>query len=244
MKKTLLVTIIAALTLVSLALPALAVEATRLKETKGTPPGGAPVPCVASANINGTCGNYRWYNFCSGYIWIFTAWAPGDEVGTSFKASEGMPCIAPNNIVKRAINYFRNTVPNYNQMVDVLLARDANSDGCPDGADIASNLNLDPALRWNCSNFGATIPAGVTSVVVTQRHHGGTGPTFSTDGAFAALCPLPVPHSYYYGIGRTQCLGWVGPLQTYDNWPIWLVIDNGVTSTENTTWGQIKGLYH
>jgi hypothetical protein len=242
MRKALLVTVIAALGLACLALPALAVEAARLKETRGDAPGGAPVPCVATANINGTCGNYRWYNFCSGYIWIYSAWVAGDEVGEEFNSADAMPCVAPGNVVKRTITYFRNTIPNYNQLVDVILNADAGAgDGCPDAV-IAQDLGLDPALRWNCSNFGAAIPAGVTALVVSQRHYGGTGPTFATDGAVEALCPEPAPHSFYYGVGRTQCLAIVGPLGTYDNWPIWLVIDGG-TATENTSWGKIKGLY-
>jgi hypothetical protein len=249
MKKTLLMTVIAALGLACVALPALAVEPFLLKESLGDSPGGAPVPCVAASNINGNCANYRWYNFCSGYIWLYSAWVAGDEVGQEFNSTDAMPCVAPGNIVKRTITYFRNTVPNYNQFVDVLLNADnAPGDGCPD-AIIAADLSLDPALRWNCSNFGTAIPAGVSALVVSQRHHGGTGPTFATDGARGAgpahqvQCPLPVPHSFYYGVGRTQCLGIIGPLGTYDNWPIWLVVDNGVISTENTSWGKIKGLY-
>lgn len=257
MKRSLLVTVVVALGLLSVALPALALDAVLMKESQGDAPAGGPLPCVATTNINGNCANYRWYNFCSGYIWVYSGaavpWQNGDEVGESFKKSDGLPCINGGaTSVKRTIVYVRNTVPNYSQFIDVLLNDDSDNDGCAENGEpiLASHIALDPAERWNCSNFGAPIPVGTTSLIVSMRHYGGTGPHFATDGAqgggpgHLTQCPLPVPHSFYYGVGRSVCLGWVGPLNTYDNWPIWLVIDGSPqTATENTSWGKIKGLY-
>lgn len=220
----------------------------------GDAPAGGPTPCVATANINGTCANYRWHNFCSGYIWLYSGpWQNGDEVGQSFRQVDGLPRIEGSRTVKRTIVYIRNTVPGYGQTIDILLNRDTDNDGCAESSEpiIASHLNLDPAERWNCSNFNALIPSGTQSLIVSMRHHGGGQPHFATDGAtrpgppHSIQCPLPIPHSFYYGVGRSVCLPWVGPLNTYDSWPIWLVIDgNCSTPTEETSWGRIKGLYH
>jgi hypothetical protein len=223
-----------------------------LKEALGDSPGGAPVPCVATANINGNCANYRWYNFCSGYIWIYAFAEPGAEIGQSFKESEGLSCIHQLRFVKRTITYFRNTVPNYGQTVDIRVNRDSDADGCVEDSEpiIAQHVNLDPALRWNCSNFGDELPAGTTALIVSAVLNGTMAPSIATDGGIApgpphqTQCPLPVPHTFYYGVGRTACVPFVGPLGNFDNWPVWLVMDVPIIDAiETTTWGRIKGLY-
>ncbi len=216
-----------------------------IKESAGQPPAGAPPPCgPISAQRNGNCGNYRWYNVCSGYIWIFSSIPTGDGFGTRFSNSEGMFCVFPGNTVKRTVTYFRNVVPNYGQTVDVFLNRDNSGDGCPDAL-IAQDLNLDPGLRWNCSNFGVAIPAGVTHLIVRSTHDGGNAPTWATDGPFTQVCdPNGNDHSYYYPAGG-GCIAWrnVSPTGRGDNFLTHLIIDGGPhTPTKPVSWGEIKGL--
>jgi hypothetical protein len=55
--------------------------------------------------------------------------------------------------------------------------------------------------------------------------------------------PLGAPRSFYYGINGNACVPWVGPTGRRDNFLTWLVVDSGTTATEQTSWGQIKGLY-
>lgn len=162
------------------------------------------------------------------------------------------PCpLAPNltgNSLDKAITYWRNVVPNYNQTVDIFIDVDRNNDGCPEYI-LAADPNLDPGLRWNCSALeNICIPSDAQAIIIRFRHHGGTGPTFSTDGPYSQTCdPLgsPEPHTYYYGVNGAVCIPWYGPTPPRnDNALWWLIVDTGcATSTEEASWGGIKGLF-
>jgi len=202
-------------------------------------------PCSLPTSTNGTAANYRWYNVCSGYIWIYNNLQAGEGVGVLF-GGWSQPAVNGDNDVKRVITYFRNVCPNYNQTVDVFVDVDFEGDGCPN-ANLGSDLNIDPALRWNCSDFGASVPCDVTRLLVRAVHDGGTSPSFATDGPFTATCDPNAPgRSYYYGVGGSACIPWRGPDGTYDNFLFWLILDYSspcVTAVEPTTWGRIKGMF-
>ncbi|MFN0150675.1 MAG: hypothetical protein ACKVU1_08190 [bacterium] len=244
MKKTYLVTAVAALLALCTAVGAFALEPYAIRENVNAP-GGAGGPCALSASTNGTAANYRWYNVCSGYIWIFSALSQGEGFGVRFGGAS-QPAVNGDNDVKRGITYWRNVVANYGQTVDIYLDADSNGDGCPE-ANLASDLNLDPGLRWNCSDFGVSIPCGDTNVVLRGVHDGGAAPTIASDGPFTATCDPNAPNqSFYYGINGSACLSWVGPDGTFDNFLFWLVLDTSapcVNATESKSWGEVKGLY-
>ncbi len=237
-----------------LAAPACGIELIgAIRETGGDSPAGAPTPCSlpprpwvpGSGVLDGNCGNYRWFNVCSGYIWIFSVGPPDDSFGTLFKSADGLACVAPGNTVKRVVTYHRNVVPNYNQTIGLFLHSDPDEDGCPPFNTLAQNLNLDPALRWNCSNFGTVIPAGVNALVVRFTNARGYAPTFVTDGPFTYNCdPNGNDHSFYYpSIGG--CIPWrlLSPTGRGDNFLSWLIVDSATDTTEPTSWGKIKGLF-
>ncbi|MFN0151440.1 MAG: hypothetical protein ACKVU1_12120 [bacterium] len=166
---------------------------------EGSNPNLSSGPCALAGNTNGTAANYRWYNACSGYIWIFAGLEEGESNGVLY-GGPFQPAVNDGNTVRRAITYWRNVAPGYGQTVDIFLDSDTDGDGCPDAV-LASDFNLDPGLRWNCSEFNAPIPTGVTHVVVRTVHHGGASPAWATDGPFAETCnPNPIQRSYYYGV--------------------------------------------
>ncbi len=199
----------------------LAIEPALLKESQGNNDQDLLPGCPIASNLNGSCGNFRWYNICTGYIWIQRELQAGEAVGVRFDDS----CVVGGGRVKRTITYFRNVDPGYNQTVDVHLDVDTNNDGCPDYT-LASAFNMDPGLRWNCSTFNATIPVGAQALIVRQVHDGGLSPTFATDGPFTESCdPTGSPHSYYYGINGSACLPWTGPTSRNDNFLTWLIVD-------------------
>jgi hypothetical protein len=219
-----------------------------IKEQDGALPPGLGAPCALAASTDGTCANYRWYNLCAGYLWIYSFGAPSEAVGTRFGGPE-QPCVDPCRRAKRMITYWRNIAPNYDQTVDIYLDDDPGLDGCPD-ITLASDLNLDPGLRWNCSEAGVCFAS--RGAIVRLVHDGGSAPGgLSTDGPRTQDCdPLGTPRSYYYGIGTTACLPWVGPTGRADNFLTWLIVDSGPacadcppTATERTSWGGVKGLY-
>ena len=202
------------------------------------------VPCALNGNTNGTAANYRWYNVCSGYIWIYSDWNDDEGAGILFGGPE-QPEVNGDNNIKRTITYFRNTIPNYAQTADVFVST-AQADGCPDVL-IASDLNLDPGLRWNCSQFNVPIPCGTNWIVVRMQHHGGAAPTFATDGPFTATCDPNSPNrSFYYGVNASACVPWTGPGDVYDNFLGWLILDaseNCPNASASASWGHVKGLY-
>ncbi|MFN0150543.1 MAG: hypothetical protein ACKVU1_07520 [bacterium] len=209
-------------------------------------------PCQLVPNTNGSAANYRWYNTCSGYIWIYHDM--GDEaVGVLFGGSE-QPEVAGGNVVKRAITYFRDT--GYGYTVDVYLDVDNEGDGCPDYT-LASDLSLNPGLRWNCSNFNIEIPCEVECVLLRIKPNPGNGqpgdiyygiPSLATDGGRPVGCPFEAPNkSFYYGVDMETCVPWIGPDGSFDNFLCWLVVDSSEPCPPNATaagsWGAIKGLY-
>lgn len=146
--------------------------------------------------------------------------------------------------MKRVVTYFRNIVPNCGQTVDTYVDRDADMNGCPEYV-LASQLNLDPGLRWNRWDTGVCIfpPPGM---VVRISHDGGSAPSLATDGALSQSCgPQGVPRSYDYGIGGSQCRPWVGPTGRADNFLVWLVVGfrGWPIAVEEMSWGAVKGLF-
>ncbi len=238
--RTVAATSIALAAMILIAPHASAFEARLMKESLGAKLGtsGCPLP----TNTDGTAANYRWYNVCSGYIWIFAAASQGEGMGVLFGGPE-QPEVNDSNVVKRAITYWRNVVPNYSQTVDIFVDLDS-GDGCPDSPWL-EDLNLDPGLRWNCSEFAAQIPAGIEYLIVRHEHDGGAGANPATDGPFSQQCDPPsTPHSYYYGINLSACIPWIGPDGTDDNFLYWLILDSPApNAVEPSTWGAIKGLF-
>jgi hypothetical protein len=224
---------------------AAAVEAVAVKETAGVPGSAAPA-CPLAANLNGTCGNLRYYNICSGYIWIFSGIRVGDAYGTRF---DGACATSPGKRVRRAITYYRATVPAYNQGADIYLDRDTNNDGCPDGV-IASDIGLDPGERWNCSNFNVCVPVSPgQSLIVRSVKRGSNAPNWSTEGPYTSVCdPVGVARSFYYP-REGGCFPWIinSPTGRNDNFLTYLVISNDANcnfdANESVTWGQVKGLF-
>ncbi len=230
----------------SVASDAAALDAIAVRETSGGGLAGRPQPCGPIGSLrDGTCANTRWYNLCSGYVWIFaSSIAGGEGVGTLFGGA-AQPCIAPGNTVRRAITYFRNTYPGYKWGVDVYLDRDDDADGCPDGV-IAHALLDEPGTRWNCTNFGVAIPAGVNHVIVRTVRAICGAPTWATDGPFTETCdPIVNDHSFYYGRFESACIPWrqISPTERGDNFLYHLIVDGEVTAVRTTTWGAVKGLF-
>ncbi len=216
---------------------------------EGAGPGPWGQPCPLSTVVNGTCGNYRWFNVCSGYIWLYSGWKAGEGVGVLFGGPQ-QPCVDggscdENTQLKRVIYYFRNAQPGYpdsDRRVRLSLDTDQDGDGCPEFT-IAS-IAIEPSERWNCWELGGCgVPDRVIARQVQLTDH---GPSFATDGPHAEECaPTGAPQSFYYGINGSVCQPWVGPAGRRDNFLIWLIYDNlgWPDSVEPTTWGRIKGLF-
>lgn len=168
---------------------------------------------------------------------------PRSRKSTCFNES----CISEGQSLDKAITYFRNVVPGYDNTVDVVIDVDFDSDCCPDAV-LTSDLALDPGLRWNCSPLNnVCIPGGVNGVIMRTVYGGAAAPNIATDGRRNDDCdPIGLEHSFYYGFNGGGCVPWIefGPTGRADNFLYWLIVDSGcTTSTEQTSWGTIKGLF-
>ncbi|MFN0152535.1 MAG: hypothetical protein ACKVU1_17675 [bacterium] len=222
--------------------PACALEARLMKESFGATLGSNS--CPISTSTDGIAANYRWYNVCSGYIWIYSTGPIGMSLGVLFGGPE-QPEVNDSNVVKRVVTYFRNAVPGYtDEGWDVLVDQDAEGDGCPDVSWL-SDLEFVPALRWNCSEFNAQIPQGTNYLVVRTRLADGAHPTFATDGPFSSECAPDSPsRSFIYDYGVIECAPWIGPAGDPDNFLYWLILDRPApNAVAPSTWGAIKGLF-
>lgn len=205
--------------------------------------------CYLAYSTNGTAASYRWYNVCSGYIWIYREMAD-ESVGVRF-GGPAQPEVSGDNAVKRAITYFRNV--GYGYTADVYVDVDVEGDGCPD-YNLATELNLMPGLRWNCSEFGVDIPCGVEYLIVRVKPDPPGSPPYAgivslaTDGPFTAGCDPNSPgESFYYGVGVSACIPWLGSNGNPDNFLFWLILDTEEPCPPNAisseTWGKIKRLF-
>jgi hypothetical protein len=254
MKRNLTMLALAAIAVMAMALPVLAVDPHMTLADDPSGPAGAPAQhpvCTFYlqknvSTLGGSVANYTWYNMCNKYIWCFSGWLAGDGVGTLYGGGS-QPAIAPGNAIKRSTWNFRVVVPNYGNLVDVFVDRDDNGDGTPDGV-LGSALGIDPAERWNCFDFNVCIPSGVNYVINRAVHYGGSAPRFCTDGGPNGALPHCNPtgsgyHSWYYPPSG-PAVPWFGILtSTADNFLNAIAIDPCTNATEDATWGRVKGLY-
>lgn len=218
-----------------------ALEAPRLMKEAAGPKAALDPGCPLEPNLTGDCGNLRYYNVCSGYIWLYTLPDVADEgAGVKFDG----PCIVPGNVIERAITYWRNVSPGYGD-IDVILDADTDDDGCPD-YNLETNNRMDPGLRWNCTTYvDRYIPVDAEAIILRAEKNSGAAPSWATDGPFSEVCdPIGTQHSYYYGLNGQACVPWIGPTGRYDNFLWWLIVDSAPTSSiESTSWGVVKNLF-
>jgi hypothetical protein len=181
-----------------------------VKESFGAGAASENTPCGLSGNTNGTCANYRWYNICSGYIWIYSL-AEKEAFGVQFGGPE-QPCVAGGNTIKRTILYYRNVISSVGYAFRVFVDTDENADGCPDSV-IAWRQFYDPELRWNCVEFGVPIPDGIDHVIVRAMKWDSDGDasafTVASDGPRSTECdPTGVGRTFYYGVNGSACQPW------------------------------------
>lgn len=215
-----------------------------MRESSGSGP-RTPLSCRLSDAVNGTCGNYKWFNICSGYIWVYSGWSAGEGVGVLFGGPE-QPCVSLAGcdqpaVLKRVILYFRNVRVGYNA-IRVSISTDDNADGCPDYTFTPSIVYV--GERWNCWELGGC--GAPERMIIQQTQVANDGPSFATDGPNSEACaPIGAPRSFYYGVNGSVCQPWVGPTGRRDNFLTWLIYDTTgfPTTTENSSWGRIKGLF-
>jgi hypothetical protein len=208
-------------------------------------------PPVAGGGAAGSC-TLVYYNFCSGWIWLWSGWTAGDQVGVNFDMPADCGKLAGETCcLTDFFWYWRYTAPGYGFTVTYgLYNTDAN--GCLTTG--VGGPTLDPIERWNYTlGFGC---ATSDVVALTATWDNGTLPYAATDnnasnlnagpacnldpgtpGAGTSLqyvvagttvyCP---PAAFADGVGYTDLA-----MQAY--------FTCDVTATEDASWGEIKSLF-
>jgi hypothetical protein len=94
-----------------------------------------------------------YYNFCSGWIWIWSGWdganwTAGDEIGVVFDLAAECDKLPGEHCTNTIFYwYWRFTQPTYWPITYYLYEADAT--GCKLGPPVGSRTDLDPLERWN-----------------------------------------------------------------------------------------------
>jgi hypothetical protein len=192
--------------------------------------------------------NIAYYNFCTGWVWIWSGWSSGDKVGVDFAT-----CCSPFDatLLASTLYAWTGSPPGYGFTGTIEVAESV--DGCK-GAIICAQVYL-PVSGWNTYLWGCQV--GQRFIVQAQigvsplpnplayaTDHPAAGPT----GPVACGACYPTTrenHSYYYGTKNTPlCPGSPlndGVCDAQLLWSAQLVCKP--ISVEEESWGKIKSLY-
>jgi hypothetical protein len=195
-----------------------------------------------------TC-TVRYYNNCTGWVWVWSGWSPGERLGTAFQG-----CCS--SAVLQLTNHLTFTgMPSgwgFTGTIEV-LATDQNE--CPTGPAIARQPWFPPlgtawwTIAWNVPvprdflvriNWDA--PTGFTHRTGLASDHPIAGPTGPT--ACGACFPSDrTVHSYHWSPGAPPCAGEVLNDGLCDvEWMMDVQLACPV-STEQSSWGRVKNFY-
>jgi len=197
-----------------------------------------------------TC-SVRYWNTCTGWVWVWGPWADGDVVGLVLEA-----CCPQGGVLDATSEYcWTGSLPGYGYTGTVEISTD-NGSGCP-GALIAQQSFL-PASGWNTQLWGENVSGNVVLTVTHTNVNAGVIPdviTWASDHPAVgptgpAACGFCYPttrnaNSFYYGNTGTGtfCPGSPAYDGTCDSAWLWSGFFSCTISVEETSWGAVKNLY-
>lgn len=239
MRKSLLAAAVITFAALALATAAPALEKTAVRLTDERQP--------RDWNAGLTCSLAYW-NICTGWLWLWSGWSPNDMLGVCYDVT----CCPPPAALETTLFYVWTAAPSGWGYDGTISVSNADADGCPVGAPLASQL-FNPMTGWNAYDWGVTVGSrfvvqavmgpGHGAPIVFPSDHPAAGPT----GPVACgLCyPADRPaHTYYYGTaGSPLCPG----SSLHDGVcaaELWMNAGlSCATSAESASWGAIKNLY-
>ena len=194
-----------------------------------------------------TTGTIRYYNNCTGWVWVWSGWSPGESMGVNFDNVGNGGFLN----VSWALTF--SGVPSGYSFTGTIAVNDGN--GCD--AVLASQPYLPPVTSgWNATvwgglpvnqNFSVNITwaadTGFTNPTALASDHPFAGPTGPT--ACGTCFPSArVSHSRYYGVSGAYCpSGTTLSDGTCDiEWMIDVNTKKGIGVAQES-WGSIKNLY-
>ena len=203
----------------------------------------------SDGGATGAC-SIIYYNLCSGWLWLFSGFVPGDMAGVVFDLPTDCNKVVGEDCANTGFWwYWRYTLPDYGYSLSYdLYEVDANM--CLTTS-VGSLAAQDPVERWNYyAGLGSTI-GDFAAIVATWD--GGTLPYLGTEhntnnAGSPVACPgfvLTVGHGYIWGnVGSVYC----PPYHIAHDGYVDVLMDAGFecptpSSTEDASWGGIKNLF-
>ncbi|MBM3319651.1 MAG: hypothetical protein FJY73_03130 [Candidatus Eisenbacteria bacterium] len=203
---------------------------------------------------SGTC-SIVYYNLCSRWLWVWSGWEPGDEVGVVFDLPADCGAL-PNEVCTNTEFwwYWRYTTPGWGYTITFNLYR-VDEEGCKVGASLATIPRYDPSGTHYPGPLVFPEVVNLTGrVAITAMWDKGTLPYLATDNnaknlAAPLLCPgySPSPaHSFSCGgMGAPYC----PPLPFEDaHGPVQILMEASfecrpVIGTAESSWSAVKTLF-
>lgn len=207
-----------------------------------------------SATTTTTC-SVSYYNYCTGWVWVWSGWSPGDRYGVCFtNCCAAGPYLVGSWLTETGI-YISTASPAGYGFTGVVDLWNADVDNCPTGAAIASQSHLH-ASGWNVIDFGGMAQSVPSKFVITYTAGSGSGDPHAIYSDHPAAGPTgPQACGYCYPSPRTTYTYWYGTPTTVIcpgsplsdgvcniEW-LWYCYLDCVTPVESTSWGRVKGLY-
>jgi hypothetical protein len=195
-----------------------------------------------------TTGTIRYYNNCTGWVWVWSGWSPGETMGVNFNNN----CNAMFLTVSWALTF--SGVPAGYGFTGTISAIGGQNCAAPV---LASQPYLPPVTSgWNATNWsGLPVPnafsiniswgaaSGFTNSTGLASDHPFAGPTGPT--ACGTCFPTTrVSKSRYYGVAGAYCPS--GVTLSDGLCDVEFMMEVGIkcaVGLENDSWGSIKGLY-
>jgi hypothetical protein len=196
---------------------------------------------------SGTTCSIRYYNTCTGWVWVWSGWGPNDVIGMCFDNC----CVPGGGVLASSWTYVWTAAPSGYGFTGTIAVSTANGNCCP-ASELASQTFL-PISGWNQyvwntavgNSFVVSVTHGATSgnPLAYASDHPAAGPT--GPAACGACFPTTrTNHSYYYGTsGSPLCPGSsLNDGVCGAQW-LWDASVSCTVSVEESSFGQIKNLY-
>jgi hypothetical protein len=197
----------------------------------------------------GTSCNIAYYNFCTGWVWIWSGWSSGDKVGVGFDSC----CPGDATLNASALYAWTGSPPGYG-FTGIIEVTDTDALFCK-GAPLGPPQTYLPISGWNTYLWGIQVgqrfliqaEVGVSALpnpIAYATDHPAAGPT----GPVACGTCYPTTranHSFFLGTANSPlCPG--SPLNDgiCDAQLLWSAqLTCKPISVEEKSWSTIKGLY-
>jgi len=195
----------------------------------------------------GTTCSVAYYNTCTGWVWVWSGFGPGDVFGVCFDN-----CCSPNSgTLATNWTFVWTAVPSGYGFTGTISVSNA-GDGCCPTAPLASQVFF-PVSGWNLYSWGVNVGSsfvvsvangpGLATPLAMPSDHPAAGPTGPIACGTCYTTPRPT-HSLFFGVAGGPCV--TSSLDDGSGCSAEWLFDaqlSCVVSVEESSWATIKNLY-